>query len=174
MVLEIKVPRGHDLVALESEAPVFLAYLLSFVFIGIYWNNHHHMLHATRQLNGWVLWANFHVLFWLSLVPVATGWLGENPSWPAPASVYGVLLLMAGNAFALLQRAIIAAEGVDSKLAASVGPDGKGRLSRILYASAIGLAFFRPWLAEVIYVLVAILWFAPDPRIEKALGGEPP
>ena len=171
-VLEVKVPHGSDLAALSAQVPVLLSYTLSFVFIGIYWNNHHHMLHATRKVNGWVLWANLHLLFWLSLVPVATGWLGEYPNESLPASLYGVLLFMAGIAYTLLSRTLIAADHGASTLAAAVGRSRKGELSQILYLSGIGIAFFRPWISELLYVTVACLWFVPNPRIERML--EPP
>jgi uncharacterized membrane protein len=172
MALEMKVPRGGDFRALEPVLPVLLSYVLSFVFIGIYWNNHHHLLHATRQINGRIMWANLHLLFWLSLVPVATGWLGENPSASLPAATYGVLLLMAAVAYSLLQAAILALNGRESVLAKAVGGDLKAKTSLLLYAVAIALAFVRPWISELLYALVAILWFIPDPRIEKAVASK--
>jgi uncharacterized membrane protein len=167
MVLEIRVPRGDDLPALRPEIPELLSYLLSFVFVGIYWNNHHHMLHAARHVNGWVMWANLHLLFWLSLAPVATTWLGEHPTSRWPACVYGILLALMAIAFRLLQRALVAADGSDSRLAAAVGTDAKGWISLALYICGTLLAFVGPWISEALYVLVAVLWFIPDPRIEK-------
>ncbi len=173
MVLEIKVPHGGDIAALAPVVPILLSYVMSFVYIGIYWNNHHHMLHASKQVNGWVLWANLHLLFWLSLIPVATGWLGENGSAAAPSSAYSVLLFMAAISFILLERTLIAAEGRGSKLARAVGTDRKGLLSLVLYAAGVGLAFVRPWIAQLLYATVAIVWVVPDPRIEKTLGVKP-
>jgi len=170
MVLELKVPHGEDLAALEPLIPVFLSYVLSFIYIGIYWNNHHHMLHATQSVNGAILWANLHLLFWLSLVPAATAWMGENHFAPAPTALYGVPLLMAAIAYWLLQRAIMAKHGRHSLLAAAVGNDLKGKLSPVLYVTAIPSAFVSPWIAGAIYVLVALIWLVPDRRIEKALS----
>lgn len=169
MVLELKVPHGAELSALEPLLPVFLSYLLSFIYIGIYWNNHHHMLHATQSVSGPVLWANLHLLFWLSLVPFATGWMGENHFAPAPTALYGVPLLMAAIAYWLLQRAILARQGSDSLLGVAVGKDLKGKLSPLLYLVAIPSAFISPWLADFIYVAVAVMWLVPDRRIEKVL-----
>ena len=169
MVLELKVPQGQDLRALAPLLPVFLAYLLSYVNIGIYWNNHHHMLHATTRIDGAVLWANLHLLFWLSLVPFATGWMGENHFGPWPTAVYGAVLLGAALAYLILQRAIIAGQGEGSKLAAAVGRDLKGKLSAALYVLALPLAFVRQYAADAIYVLVALLWLVPDRRIESRL-----
>jgi len=169
MVLELKVPHGGDWAALHERLPIFLSYVLSFIFLGIYWNNHHHVLHATTRINGSILWANQHLLFWLSLIPFGTAWLGENPTLPLPSAVYGVFLLCAGIAYLLLERCIIAVEGNDSKLGKAVGVDRKGQLSALLYSSAIGLAFVQPWLAQVIYVLVAGMWLVPDKRIEATL-----
>jgi uncharacterized membrane protein len=169
MVLELKVPHGDDLSALLPLVPVFLSYLLSFVYIGIYWNNHHHMLHATRSVNGAVLWANLHLLFWLSLIPFATGWMGENHFAPAPTALYGVALLMSAIAYWLLQRTILAAQGHDSLLAVAIGNDVKGKISPILYAIAIGSAFVHQWIAGAIYVFVALMWLVPDRRIERTL-----
>lgn len=169
MVLELKVPHGDDLAALAPLIPVFLSYLLSFVYIGIYWNNHHHMLHATHKVNGSILWANLHLLFWLSLVPFATGWMGENHFASAPTALYGVPLLMAAIAYWILQRTIIASQGDDSLLAAAVGKDWKGKISPLLYATAIGSAFIHQWIADGIYVLLALMWLIPDRRIEMAL-----
>ena len=173
MVLELKVPRGADLEALRPLLPVFLTYGLSFVFLGIYWNNHHHMLHATSRINGKILWANLHLLFWLSLVPFVTGWMGENHFAPLPTAVYGVVLLLSGLAYLILQAAIIADQGKDSRLAAAVGRDLKGKLSAALYAAAIALAFVHQWIADAIYVLVALMWLVPDRRIESRLRETP-
>jgi uncharacterized membrane protein len=169
MVLEIKVPHGSDLAALEPVLPALLSYVLSFVYIGIYWNNHHHMLHTTTRVSGTILWCNLHLLFWLSLVPIATNWLGENPSASWPVAIYGVLLLMAGVAYTFLQLAILAVNGPGSLLGNAVGADLKGKMSVGLYVAGVLFAFVRPWISETIYVLVAAMWFIPDPRIEKAL-----
>jgi uncharacterized membrane protein len=171
-VLEIKVPHGDDLTALAPELSELLSYVLSFVFIGIWWNNHHHMLHATQKVNGWVLWANLHLLFWLSLIPAATGWLGEYPSAPWPAAIYGGILTMAAVAFRLLQRSIVAAEGPESRLQAAIGTDRKGWLSLALYIAGTGLAFVHSWISDALYVTVAILWFVPDVRVEKELASK--
>ena len=170
MVLEIKAPHSPDLSALEPLLPVFLSYLLSFIYIGIYWNNHHHMLHATRHVNGVVLWANLHLLFWLSLIPFVTNWMGESRFAAWPVAIYGVVLLMAGGGYYLLSQALIALHGTDSILATAVGRDRKGKLSLLLYAIAVPGAFVQPWIAEAIYSLVALMWFVPDRRIEKTLG----
>ncbi len=169
MVLELKVPHGADIAALEPLMPVFLSYVLSFIYIGIYWNNHHHMLHATQSVNGPILWANLHLLFWLSLIPAATGWMGENHFAPAPTAVYGVPLLMAAVAYWVLQRAIMAKHGRDSLLAVAVGTDLKGKLSPVFYLVAIPSAFISPWIAGLIYVGVALVWLVPDRRIENVL-----
>ena len=169
MVLEMKVPHGSDLSALRPLIPVFLSYVLSFVYLGIYWNNHHHMLHATQSVSGPILWANLHLLFWLSLFPFATAWMGENHFAPAPTALYGVPLLMAAIAYWLLQRAIIAKQGRASLLAFAVGSDLKGKLSPTLYLVAIPLAFWHQWIAGAIYVFVALMWLVPDRRIERAL-----
>lgn len=172
MVLELKVPHGSDLEALHDRLPIFLSYVLSFIYVGIYWNNHHHMLHAASRINGSILWANQHLLFWLSLVPFCTGWLGENPGAPVPSAVYGVVLLCSGIAYLLLEMCLIAVEGKDSKLARAVGKDRKGQISAVLYAVSIGLAFVRPWAAQTLYVLVALMWLVPDKRIEATLEGD--
>lgn len=172
MVLELKVPHGDDVAALRPLIPVFLSYVLSFVYIGIYWNNHHHMLHAAQRVSGPILWANLHLLFWLSLVPAATHWMGESHFAPAPTAVYGVPLLMAGVAYRLLQRAILAKHGRDSLLAVAVGGDFKGTLSLVLYVVAIPSAFISPRIAGGLYVLVALIWLVPDRRIEKVLEGQ--
>src|SRR3954462_714554 len=170
MVLELKIPHGDDLRALGPLVPVFLTYVLSYVFLGIYWNNHHHMLHATSRVNGKILWANLHLLFWLSLVPFVTGWMGENHFAAVPTAVYGGVMLLAGLAYVMLQGAIIAEQGPDSRLAAAVGKDRKGKISAVLWAAAIPLAFVREWLSDVIYVAIALIWLVPDPRIEAKFG----
>ena len=169
MVLELKVPHGETPDALLPLLPTFLSYVLSFVYIGIYWNNHHHMLHTATRVTGPMLWANLHLLFWLSLFPFATGWMGENHFAPMPAALYGLVLLMAAIAYWLLEQAIIASEGAASMLKRAVGRDWKGKLSPVLYAIAIAATFRAPWVAQAIYVFVAILWLVPDPRIERAL-----
>jgi uncharacterized membrane protein len=170
MVLELKVPHGDDWAALRPLIPVALSYVLSFVYLGIYWNNHHHMLHAMKHVGGGVLWANLHLLFWLSLVPFTTGWMGENHFAALPTALYGVNLLMAGIAYWIPQQTIIAAEGSGSLPKAAVGKDLKGKSSVVAYAIAIPLAFVEQWIAGGIYVLVALLWLIPDKRIERALG----
>ena len=170
MVLEMHVPRGEDWSALKPVLPVFLCYVLSFIYVGIYWNNHHHMLHSTKRISGGILWANLHLLFWLSLFPFATGWMGENHLTSAPTAAYGCVLLMAAIAYWILQRAIIAHQGAGSLLAAAIGNDWKGKLSPALYLAAIPLAFLSPWIANGLYVLVALLWFVPDRRIERLLA----
>ncbi len=172
MVLELKVPHGDSLAALQPLLPVFLSYVLSFVYLGIYWNNHHHMLHTCRRVTGAILWANLHLLFWLSLIPVVTGWMGENHLAAAPTALYGVVLLLASIAYWILQRTIIASQGPDSLLRTAVGNDWKGKLSPALYVAAIGLAFLSQWLAGGIYVLVALIWLVPDRRIERVLVNE--
>ena len=170
LVLELKVPHGADLEALRPLLPVFLTYVLSFIYLGIYWNNHHHLLHATTRVNGRILWANLHLLFWLSLVPFTTGWMGENHFAPLPSAAYGAVLLLAAIAYTILQRAIIAEQGPGSRLAAAVGGDRKGKVSLALYLAAIPLAFVREWIADALYVAVALLWLVPDRRIEARLG----
>jgi uncharacterized membrane protein len=169
MVLEIHVPRGADLAALGPLVPALVGYVLSFVYVGIYWNNHHHLMHATRHIGGGVMWANLHLLFWLSLVPAITGWVGQNPDASWPAALYGFVLLSSGVAWLILQRAIILRNGLDSELAQAVGRDVKGKASAVLYTVAIGLAFVRPWLADVVYAGVALMWIVPDRRIEARL-----
>ncbi len=169
MVLELKVPHGESLQALLPLAPVFLSYVLSFVYVGIYWNNHHHLLHACRKVNGAILWSNLHLLFWLSLFPFSTAWMGENHLAAVPTALYGVDLLMAAIAYWLLQGQIIALQGEDSILKTAVGTDWKGKGSILIYALAITLAFWTHWLAQVLYVLVALLWLVPDRRIEQVL-----
>ena len=169
MVLEMKVPHGDSFEALAPLVPVFLSYVLSFVYVGIYWNNHHHMLHACRKISGSVLWANLHLLFWLSLFPFATGWMGENHFSAMPSALYGVVLLMAAIAYLMLQRTIITSEGAASILKSAIGGDWKGTLSPLLYLLAIVSTFFVQWLAQAIYILAALLWLVPDRRIEHAL-----
>jgi uncharacterized membrane protein len=170
MVLELKVPQGTDWRALAGVLPFFLSYVLSFVYVAIYWNNHHHMLHTVKRVNGLILWANTHLLFWLSLTPFATEWLGQNYRAPVPTAVYGALLLMSGTAYYILQVTIIRTEGHDSTLAVALGADIKGKLSIVLYAAAVGLAFFNPWISDAVYAGVAMMWFVPDPRIERRLN----
>jgi len=169
MVLEMKVPHGEDPTALRPLIPVFVSYVLSYLYVGIYWNNHHHMLHAVRTVNGPVLWANLHLLFWLSLIPFVTGWMGENHFAEVPVALYGAVLLMAGIAYFILGRTLIRHGGSDSVLAAAVGKDYKGIASVAIYAVAIPLAFANPWLAFGLYVFVAAMWFVPDRRIERAI-----
>ncbi len=171
MVLEMKVPHGADFAALRPLLPVFLTYILSFIYLGIYWNNHHHMLHVTQHVSGAILWANLHLLFWLSLFPFVTGWMGENHFAVMPTALYGVVLLMAAVAYWILQQAIIVRHGRESLLATAIGRDLKGKISPVLYVIAIFAAFFVPWVAGVLYVLVAALWLVPDRRIERALAG---
>jgi uncharacterized membrane protein len=170
MVLEMKVPHGDDFAALRPLLPVFLTYVLSFIYLGIYWNNHHHMLHVTQHVSGAILWANLHLLFWLSLFPFVTGWMGENHFTVLPTALYGVVLLMAAVAYWILQQTIIARHGGESLLAKAVGRDLKGKLSPVLYVIAIIAAFIAPWVAGALYVLVAVLWLVPDRRIERALA----
>jgi len=170
MVLELKVPHGDSLEVLLPLWPVFLSYSLSFVYLGIYWNNHHHMLHATRQISGNVLWANLHLLFWLSLVPFVTGWMGENEFAPIPMAMYGAVLLMAALAYWILLQTILRAEGPDSLLRKAVGSDWKGKLSPILYVIAIPAAFVHEAIAGALYVAVALIWLIPDRRIERVLS----
>ncbi len=169
MVLELKVPHGIELAALTALLPVFLSYVLSFIYVGIYWNNHHHMFYSTSQISGGILWANLHLLFWLSLFPFTTGWMGENHLAPIPTAVYGFVLLMAAVAYHILQRTIIARQGRNSVLALAIGSDWKGKLSPLLYLVAIPLAFVSPWIASGLYAFVALLWLAPDRRIERML-----
>ncbi len=169
MVLEMKVPHGTELEALWPLLPVFLTYVLSFIYIGIYWNNHHHLLHATTTVTGAVLWANLHLLFWLSLFPFATGWMGENHFSALPTALYGLVLLMAAIAYYLLQQAIIRSQGLNSLLKEAVGRDWKGKLSPVLYTVAIFATLLSPWLAAGILVAVALIWLIPDRRIERVL-----
>jgi uncharacterized membrane protein len=170
MVLEMKSPQGTSLAALRPLIPVLLSYVLSFVYVGIYWNNHHHLLHATQRVNGATLWANLHLLFWLSLIPFATAWMGENHFESWPVAVYGMVLLLAGVAYFILTQALIKLHGQGSSLADSIGRDRKGRISIAIYSVAIPLAFARPWIAGMFYVIVAIMWLIPDPRIERRLS----
>jgi len=169
MVLEMKVPHGADWATLAELAPVFFSYVLSFIYVGIYWNNHHHMLHTVKHVSGGVLWANLHLLFWLSLFPFVTGWMGENHFAPLPTALYGGVLMMAGTAYWILVRAIIATEGKDSLLARAIGKDFKGNISVVVYAVAIPLAFSLGWVSQLLYVAVALMWLVPDRRIEKVV-----
>jgi uncharacterized membrane protein len=169
MVLEMKVPHGEDLASLQPLLPVFLSYVLSFANVGIYWNNHHHMLHASQKVDGPVLWANLYLLFWLSLMPFATAWMGENHFAPVPAAAYGGVLLMCGIAYLILSRKLIHLNGRGSTLARAVGRDTKGKVSLTLYGLAIPLAFVHQWISLAIYILVAVMWFVPDRRIERAM-----
>ncbi len=166
MVLELKVPHGTDLKELEPVLPVFLSYILSFIYVGIYWNNHHHMMHAVQKVNGGILWANLHLLFWLSLIPFVTGWLGENHFAELPMALYGVVLLMAAIAYFILQNRILAVQGKDSLLAKALGKDLKGKASPIIYIVAIIASFYSPWIAGALYILLALMWLIPDKRIE--------
>jgi TMEM175 potassium channel family protein len=170
MVLELKVPQGADLQALKPLIPVFLSYILSFLYLGIYWNNHHHMLHACKRVTGSILWANLHLLFWLSLIPVTTGWMGENHLATAPSALYGLVLLMAAIAYWTLQQVIIASQGRDSLLKKAIGSDWKGKLSPVLYILAVISAFWSHWFSQAIYLLVALFWLIPDKRIENTLA----
>jgi uncharacterized membrane protein len=167
MVLEMKSPRGTSLASLGPVIPVFLSYVLSFVYIGIYWNNHHHLLHATQRVNGATLWANLHLLFWLSLIPFTTAWMGENHFYSWPMAIYGMVLLLAGVAYFILTKTLIALHGPGSTLATSIGRDRKGKISIFIYAAAIPLAFAKSWISGACYVIVAIIWLTPDPRIER-------
>lgn len=171
MVLELKIPHGSDWMTLRPLIPVFLTYVMSFIYLGIYWSNHHHMLHATDSVDGKILWANLHLLFWLSLVPFATGWMDENHFAELPTAIYGVVLLMSAIAYFLLQRAILSHCDSNHVLREAIGEkDNKGRISLVLYVCAIPLAFVSPWIAIGIYIAVAVMWFVPDSRIERHLG----
>ena len=170
MVLELHVPEGRDFNALRPLLPVLLSYVLSFVYVGIYWNNHHHLLHATKRVKGSVLWANLHLLFWLSLFPFMTGWMGETCFAPHPSALYGMVLMMAGVAYWILERSIIASDGDSSVLAKAVGQDRKGIISVVIYAAAIPLAFMGHWISQSLYVVVALIWLVPDRRIERVLA----
>ena len=174
MVLELKVPHSDSLEAIRALFPVFLSYVLSFVYVGIYWNNHHHLFQAAQKISGSVLWANLHLLFWLSLLPFVTGWMGENHFASLPAAFYGFVLLMAAAAYWILVRAIIATDGAGSLLAKAIGKDRKGSLSVVIYAIAVPLAFVVPWVAEACYVGVALMWLIPDRRIERTMIKEHP
>jgi uncharacterized membrane protein len=169
MVLELKIPHGADVAALRPMIPVFLAYILSYVLLGIYWSNHHHMLHATKHVDGAMLWANLHLLFWLSLVPFATAWMGDNHFAALPTSVYGAILLLCAIAYTILQNTIIARHGMSAEVAKALGRDVKGKISALLYAAAIPLAFVHPGISGAIYVTVALIWLVPDRRIEDTL-----
>jgi uncharacterized membrane protein len=169
MVLELKVPHGADLAALAPLIPVFLSYVLSFIFVGIYWSNHHHLLHAVQRVNGRILWSNLHLLFWLSLIPFVTGWMGENHFAAWPVACYGAVLLCAAIAYHILARVLILYHGQDSALAKALGKDFKGKVSVVFYAVAMPLSFVNSWLACALYVLVAVMWLIPDRRIERAL-----
>ena len=171
MVLELKIPHGDSLKELTPLLPVFLTYVLSFIFLGIYWNNHHHMLQATREINGKVLWANLHLLFWLSLVPFVTGWMGENHFASLPTALYGVVLLMAAVSYTILQTLIVAHHGGENqKLKEAIGSDMKGKLSLLAYAVAIPVAFLNQWISDAIYVVTACMWLIPDRRIESRIS----
>jgi uncharacterized membrane protein len=172
MVLELHVPHGSDALALAAIAPSFLSYVLSFIYVGIYWNNHHHLLHTVTRVDGLILWANLHLLFWLSIIPVTTAWMGQNLGVPLPTAIYGAALLMPAIAYVLLQRAIIHRHGMQSVLAEALGTDLKGKISPILYLAGIVLAFVNPWISIALYVLVAVIWLVPDRRIERIVGPE--
>ena len=172
MVLELKVPHGTDLAALKPMLPPFLGYVLSFIYVGIYWNNHHHLLHTCERVNGAILWANLHLLFWLSLFPVTTAWIGENHLAAQPSALYGAVLLMAAVAYWMLQAAIIGSQGPDSLLKKAVRGDWKGKVSQVLYLLGIIAAFRAAWMAQVLYLLAALLWLVPDRRIERVLVHE--
>jgi uncharacterized membrane protein len=169
MVLEMKVPHGDSFADLVPVLPVFFSYILSFVYVGIYWNNHHHLLHTVHRVSGRILWANLHLLFWLSLFPFATGWMGENHFAPVPSAVYGVVLLMAALAYQFLQCSIIASDEGQSLLRQALGNDWKGKLSVLCYMAAMGVAFWLPWAAQMLYVIVALIWLIPDRRIERSI-----
>jgi uncharacterized membrane protein len=171
IVLEMKAPHGDDAAALLPLIPVFMSYVLSFLYVGIYWNNHHHLFHAAQRVSGAVLWANLHLLFWLSLIPFVTAWMGENHFAAMPTALYGVILLLAAIAYTVLQRVLVATQGHDSLLEAAIGRDFKGKVSMLAYASAISVAFVWQWVAGMLYLLVALMWLIPDRRIERALEG---
>lgn len=174
MVLELKLPEGVEWSSLHSVLPGFLVYVLSFIYVGIYWNNHHHLLMVCRRVNGRILWANLHLLFWLSLLPFVTSWMGSNHFTPVPSALYGSILLLASLAYAILQRLIVNEHGgCGSPLAMALGMDWKGKLSPVLYILGIGLSLFHPWMAGAVYVLVALLWLVPDGRLERFLGKSP-
>ena len=167
MVLELKVPRGIELSALKPLLPVFLSYILSFIYLGIYWNNHHHMMHTVKVVSGSILWANLHLLFWLTLIPFTTAWMGENNFESGPTALYGIVLIMAAIAYFILQHTIIKKQGKDSILATAIGKDFKVKISPVIYANAIPFAFINQWISGSLYVLVALIWLIPDRRIEK-------
>lgn len=173
MVLEIKVPHGNDFNTLKPLIPVIVSYILSFIYIGIYWNNHHHMMHTVKNVSGSILWANLHLLFWLSLVPFVTGWIGENHFDPIPMALYGIVLLMAAIAYFILQKSIIKSQGENSLLAQAVGNDIKGKMSPVIYLLAIGSNFFSQWISGALYLIVALIWLIPDKRIEIIIGTKP-
>ena len=170
MVLELKVPHGADWAALGKLTPIFLSYVLSFVYVAIYWNNHHHMMHACEKVDGAILWANMHLLFWLSLIPFATGWMGENRFAPLPTSLYGVSLLMPAVAYYFLQKAIVRLHGNDGVLARAIGDNFKAKISPVMYVAAIALAFLSPWISCAVYAAVALMWVIPDRRIERLVA----
>ena len=172
MVLELKIPEGAGLEALRAVLPAFLAYVLSFLVLGIYWNNHHHMLHATDRVNGAVLWANLHLLFWLSLIPAVTAWLGETGSAPVPTAAYGIVLVLAAIAYTVLQTTIVRHQGRHARLAMAIGSDVKGKASIVLYLTGIAFAFVNVWIADALYVGVTLMWLVPDRRIESTLARE--
>jgi uncharacterized membrane protein len=172
MVLELKIPHGADLRALEEVWPSLVTYTLSFIYLGIYWNNHHHLLHTVTRVDGLILWANLHLLFWLSLIPAATAWMGQNLGQPLPTALYGISLLLPAIAYYLLVLAIIRRQGANSMLAKAIGSDVKGKISPVLYAAGIALAFVAPWVSIALYALVAVLWLIPDRRIEKLIARE--
>jgi uncharacterized membrane protein len=171
MVLELKVPHGTDFTVLQELWPVLLSYVLSFVNVGIYWNNHHHLFHAVKHIRGGVLWANLHLLFWLSLLPFVTGWMGENGFTHAPVTAYGVVLILAGIAYYILVRSLLAADPTNSTLARAIGSDFKGRISVVIYAFGILAGLWRPWLGVALYAVVALIWLVPDRRIENVVAG---
>ena len=171
MVLEMKAPHGPSLSALRPLVPIFLSYVLSFIYVGIYWNNHHHLFHTVHRVSGPMLWANLHLLFWLSLIPFTTAWMGENHFATLPVALYGFVLLMCAVAYSILTRAILRQDGCNSQLAHAIGRDVKGKVSIALYASALPLAFVSPWIAFTLYVGVAVMWFLPDRRIERTASG---
>lgn len=170
MVLELKVPHTAEAAALKPVFPVFLSYMLSFLYLGIYWNNHHHLFHAAKQVNGRIMWANLHLLFWLSLIPFATGWIGEHPGARWPTVLYGLVLLLAAVAYFILQGFIVESQGRNSALALALGRDEKGKLSVVSYLLAVGFAFINPWVSDVIFVAVAIMWVVPDRRLLRTTG----
>jgi uncharacterized membrane protein len=173
MVLDLKVPHSTSFTALRAVVPVFLSYVLSFVYVGVYWNNHHHLLHAAERVDGKILWANLHLLFWLSLAPFTTAWLGENPIAPGPVAIYGIMLFFAAIAYFILTKALIAQHGKDSKIAKSIGKDRKGLASLLIYSVALPISLVQPAVSCAGYVLVLVMWLLPDPRIEKRLHSDP-